>query len=425
MLLVSAAEKATSNQIPCLTCSPETAQFLGYWLNYNKYYTPISGGSRFSLTNPAGKVYQPRNNKTGNKTGDPAKYLNGYGQFVDPVLPGPSLKSIEKIWDDHSEMDKWTYWELWEELNAASEGSIYICASGGHAWLLMKFGPNFRVPQKYIFGGLNNDPCEDGIYMIQANGPGPYSPLSVLYNEYTDKDLVNNKGDEYLDKGAVPAPHFTCRGDTINFEDIGNTLKDAADKIGTTISSTKIEKIKIFNASDLVIKNGQLKKEKSSTKLPHWAWVNINADLDKIASRMGIKDRSRKNKEEILKNLIRKKTDNGKKIAKFKKNRKFKYEESAGIEVYKQFKKYKDEETDAIIIYYDKTGYSKVVDYPEKKPSSRTKFWVFKLKSNILDPNTGLINEDLDYIPKQLLLYKKQIDVDLTSHDCRPLLAVD
>ena len=54
--------------------------------------------------------------------------------------------------------------------------------------------------QKYIFNNGSDDPCEKGLYKIQANGPGPGA---FLFDDYSNYNKIINKRDLYLSRSQL------------------------------------------------------------------------------------------------------------------------------------------------------------------------------------------------------------------------------
>ena len=103
----------------------------------------------------------------------------------------------------------WTWEPFLEYLDGQTAGNeIFMCASGGHAWLVARLGDYFKVPKKYIYGdgwkedkdngekSWYNELCSPGWYRIHASGPGPESVLFKSYTLAKLKAKLNPKPDE-------------------------------------------------------------------------------------------------------------------------------------------------------------------------------------------------------------------------------------
>jgi len=288
----------TGNNGPgTMVCSPLVGMFLAYWLNYNQYYTNSVGINRFYLTNPAGIDLRLRDNKTSKVKIDkkPVKRNNGYGDFLELIQKnGTKKKDFGNFWDNKPKNQRWNWLDFYNEYENAKDGTIFVCATTGHVWLIAKLGGEFNVKQKYIFNNGKNEKCESGLYKVQASGSGPGSILWKLYKPVKGKKKLSKlaalyKMDEErmagTDSDAFDYWKNSDRGQLFRkakkkakrkrFErDIGQYKKDniAAKRSGTTLN--KIAKIlldakdsmskggsKIFNGSPLVLLNGMLKKK--------------------------------------------------------------------------------------------------------------------------------------------------------------------
>lgn len=159
---------ATGANDVCINCSPLVALFLAYWFNYNQYYTFRTGSSSKAIAGKTKNILIDQNNEK--------LFVNGYGAFLDELINNENKKN-----------GKWWRTKFWDEhLEKAEPGDIFICSSGSHVWMLVKFGSNFTFPKRFIFNEKATGNCEPGIYMIQAGTTGP---KGVNFKKYPKNDI--------------------------------------------------------------------------------------------------------------------------------------------------------------------------------------------------------------------------------------------
>lgn len=189
-------------------CSTLTGIFFAYWLNYNQFYTNASGTSRSMLASPTGKP-QKKRDKDGAIVTDAAgktqfKKPNGYGDFLTLLsFSGGTFNKIEDfqyIWDDDPDQHRWEAKDFYEYAINEEDGTIFVCASKGHVWMVFRLGDKINCKQKYIFNNGSDTRCEKGLYKIQANGPGPGA---FLFDDYSNYNKITNKQNLYLSRSQL------------------------------------------------------------------------------------------------------------------------------------------------------------------------------------------------------------------------------
>lgn len=231
---------ATGDKGPCITCSPMVAVFLGYWLNFNQHFTFLAGGSRKKLSQ---------------KAGGPGR-INGYGDFLDPK---------KRTTSGGKEVLNWTWRTFYDFLKTdAKVGDVYMCCSGGHAWLMVKFGPGFTFPKKYIFGKDATGDCEEGFYRVHASGPAPYA---VLWKDHTPASL-KKLAKEYRKKKTSPM-----------LQTIAENLEAAIEEAEV---NDDIESFKVFRGTNLAVTNAKIEDVSGTIK----GLIVIKQDGKKVYSKM-------------------------------------------------------------------------------------------------------------------------------------------
>ncbi len=186
-------------------CSTLTGIFFAYWLNYNQYYTAASGTSRSMLAAPTGELREKRN-ADGFVVDGEYKKPNGYGNFFTLLsYSGGVFNEINDFQDtfdlaNDPDQHRWKAKDFYELALNEEDGTIYTCASKGHVWMVFKLGDKINCQQKYIFNNGSDDPCEKGLYKIQANGPGPGA---FLFDDYSNYNKIINKRDLYLSRSQL------------------------------------------------------------------------------------------------------------------------------------------------------------------------------------------------------------------------------
>lgn len=239
VLKVSATDKKTH----AMVCSPLVATFLGYWLNYNEYFTSGTGKHRT-------KYIRPTN-------GD--DHINGYSDFLTlEVNTKPLLNKKGKVIPKPKDTSTlggvfdWRFKEFSEQVKR-KPGDIFACAKKGHSFLLVEFGKGFTFPKAYIFGGSDYSDCEEGLYIIQANGPsdGVKIGKGILLSNYfknRDEEKLNNRIEYYKKMGETKTEAgVTCK-------EIKTVLEDALEELRNNVK----ERVRVFNGTKLTTMNGKL-----------------------------------------------------------------------------------------------------------------------------------------------------------------------
>jgi hypothetical protein len=173
--------------------------------------------------------------------------------------------------------------------NNSRQGEIFVCANGGHAWLVVVFGNKFTVPKRLIYGDPGSDgnniydqPCEKGFYEIQASGPEPFS---MLYDDYPPKKKLDTTKAENLQQQTQlnwwttkwPKVLTNLKLETSIYKKYNNDevvagAQKVIDKINnnevTVIHNgvKKIRKMKVFRGTPLVWRNRRLFLEGDNLK---------------------------------------------------------------------------------------------------------------------------------------------------------------
>jgi len=250
---------ATGVNDHAIVCSPLVSLFLAYWLNYNEYYTPRSGGHRTAYSKDTRAIWTT-------KLGGKRVKINGYRPFLKEISNPKRSRELD-----------WTWMEFWDDVlsdvTKTKPGDIFVCAMDGHSFLIVKFGEEFTFPKAYIFGGSDNSNCEEGIYIIQANGPS--GGKGILLHTYKNNDKGIEELEELINKYKSQGKTKTEAG--VTSEKIAENLEKALKKMKQL--GKKCEKIKVFNGTKLSTMNGKLEIEEVKKKKKVYfdlGWENKN-----------------------------------------------------------------------------------------------------------------------------------------------------
>lgn len=213
---------------PCIPCSPMVSLFLAYWFNFNEYFTPVAGNSRDHLAAAAGAIVTVTD-KDGNVVSE-AK-TNGYGDFLSSL----------------GELDPLGAFEVMNGDPCGRDGDIYVCASGGHAWIQVRLGGAFNLPRKFVYGPSirrGDQLCETGIYRIQAS---PACNIQIGYQRYRWSALA----------AKVNSPRTP--------REIKRVLMQLQARYLATTDPASADGIFVFGGTELYRRNGRL--ERNGTRI--------------------------------------------------------------------------------------------------------------------------------------------------------------
>ena len=219
---------ATGDTGPCMTCSAFTNLFLAYWFNYHERYEPKEPSASTEACAAA------------------------HTAFLTKIKPRCSLEHKTTRACPAAIGNKWHWQAFYEYLQAdAKEGDVYLCGTGGHAFLVMRFGPSFTVPRKYVFGSNDpeaENPCPPGIYQIHASGPGPGKILWT--NHLAGKQLAALKN--LMESWRTSA----------DLHESGRTYQQIATALAPQFERVENEGhagIKVFNGTNLTLMNAWIR----------------------------------------------------------------------------------------------------------------------------------------------------------------------
>lgn len=233
----SASGKRTS----CYVCSPFGNAFLAYWCNYHDSRPkPVSvagqtrellvaaykelfegegpfprgplpavekhtvaelnaiaidarAGNYFKATD-AGDLTQglpppPEDEKSKKKKKKQAKAPKPLAVTAEQMVTWDPKKTKWSVLKRLPSQDDWTFRQLYDRLVDDEPGSIYMCGSTGHVWMMVVMGGAFTVPKEPVLGGGGD--CEPGVYRIHAS---PAVPLEFGYTKYLKPEFAKSSG---------------------------------------------------------------------------------------------------------------------------------------------------------------------------------------------------------------------------------------
>lgn len=186
------------------TCSPLVAMFLHYWLNFHKKRRKSPIGYPFVKTAGAHLegIYDTFK-KYLTLVPVSEEFFTKYKQEWNEFKKIKKKKRRRRSADQQQRFEKlkskkppvkkrffkaykrgdtdWLTFMNQIDTKPHPAGTIYVCGSSGHAWLVMYLDGNFAVDKKFIFGhgpngvdeGWYDNPIASGWYKIHASGPGP------------------------------------------------------------------------------------------------------------------------------------------------------------------------------------------------------------------------------------------------------------
>lgn len=201
----------------CFVCSPFAGQFLGYWLNYHKSFEFTDGG-------------------------DLNKIRRGYSPFLQrvPRAGGGSWR--------------WRPFLRWLDRETdAAPGTIYVCGSGTHVWMIVRFGRGFNFPKKYIFGDRATGECDEGWYKIHASGPSVRNQPNLIFKSYT-RSFIEDRIERFRNRRNPDARTSlkTFPGAVDTFAEIANCFESEL------VRAPAMNNVKVFRGTPLFWMNGRV-----------------------------------------------------------------------------------------------------------------------------------------------------------------------
>ncbi len=308
---------ASGERTNCYVCSPFANAFLAYWCNYHDsewsrkvskagqsrellvaaYKSFFEGEAPFArgpvptvidhtVAELNGLVVADRPGKyfKSSDAGDLVQGLpappadpNAKKKTKTPVVPKPlAVKAGQLVtWEQKKarwsvlgrlpSQEDWTFRQLYERLVDDEPGSIYVCGSTGHVWMMVVMGGAFTVPKKPVLGGGGD--CEPGVYRIHAS---PAVPLEFGFTTYLKPEFVESSGAALGPRKKLIASLVKSLEDiatnkavasnesAIPFPTIYANVKAALEK---TLADKELDGLQLYGGTDLTMCNAKLSKE--------------------------------------------------------------------------------------------------------------------------------------------------------------------
>jgi len=304
---------STGKYESCYVCSPLGNAFMAYWCNYHdrinkgpadaagqsrdklvaEYKSFLEGGAplahgapaveeaiavaalnaiapadragRFFRLTDAGDLVQGL--PTPKKKASPPKPLT----VAEKALVSWNPKKLK--WSSQKRLpvaDDWTFRELYEHLSKAKAGSVYLCGTTTHVWMMVVMGDApYTTLKKPMLGGGGN--CEPGVYRIQAAAAVPleYGYTQYLKPEYVTANKITMAGRQKPLKnledsleGIKNRKALASDETAVPYATIYENLSAAVKKIK---GSAEYDGMWAFGGTDLTMCNAQLSQAENKS----------------------------------------------------------------------------------------------------------------------------------------------------------------